>query len=301
MERDDVDWMLLTDAAARGRAQLASGDAAAAERTLAGALELWRGEPYADWPDAAFAAAERRRLDEVRSTALAALMEARIALGRHDEAIADLERAVFVEPLREDWWRLLMLALYRAGRQADALATARRARTVLAEELGADPGPALRAMESAVLAQDPALDPAPLPRQDVPAVAGERCPFKGLAAYQVADAPLFQGRRRLVSALVGRLVDAPVVVVSGPSGAGKSSVVRAGLVPALAGGSVTGSETWEAVVVTPGRTPVDVLAPLTGEVPPSAPVLLVCDQLEELWARGSTRASARPSSTPCWA
>jgi DNA-binding SARP family transcriptional activator/WD40 repeat protein len=288
VDRDAVDWMRLTDAAGRGRAQLSSGDAEVAAATLAAALDLWRGEPYADWPDVPFAEAERRRLTEVRSTVHAGLLEARLALGGHAEVVADLERLVTVEPLRENWWRLLMLALYRTGRQADALAAARRARSLLAEELGTDPGPALRAMETAVLTQDPELDlvASRAPRGGAPVAVAERCPFMGLAAYEAADAPLFQGRARLVSALVGRLVDAPVVVVSGPSGAGKSSVVRAGVVPALAGGALRGSRDWRPLVVTPGRSPVDILAPLTGENPPEVPVLLVCDQLEELWAPG---------------
>ena len=112
------------------------------------------------------------------------------------------------------------------------------------------------------------------------------CPYKGLAAYQVADAPLFHGRQRLVDSLVARLVDTPVLVVSGPSGAGKSSVVRAGLVPALADGALPGSQEWRPVIVTPGPAPVDGLADLTGEAPPRDPVLLVVDQFEEVWAPG---------------
>jgi DNA-binding SARP family transcriptional activator/WD40 repeat protein len=292
--REDIDALHLGDLASRGRAQLATGDPAEAERLLSAAVELWRGEPYADWPDAPFAETERRRLGELRTGALAGLLEARLQLGRLADALPELEALVTADPLREDWWRLLMLALYRAGRQADALAAGRRARALLADELGAEPGPALRAMEAAVLAQDPALDlpqppsrePAPPPRDAMPPVVGERCPYMGLAAYQVADAPLFHGRRRLVSALVGRLVDAPIVVVSGPSGAGKSSVVRAGLVPTLAGGALADSRSWQVLVVTPGRAPVDALAPLTGTDPPTVPFLLVCDQMEELWAPG---------------
>jgi WD40 repeat protein len=211
--------------------------------------------------------------------------------------LPDLESLVADEPLREDWWRLLMLALYRAGRQADALAAGRRARAVLADELGSEPGPGIRRMEAAILAQDPALElvterASALPVADIgtgTAVTGT-CPFMGLATYQVADAPLFHGRTRLVTSVVARLVDSPVLVVSGPSGAGKSSAVRAGLVPALAAGALPGSAAWAAEVVTPGRRPVDVLAGLTGESPPAAPVLLVCDQFEELWAAGADPA-----------
>ena len=287
LDRDSVDALRIGDLAARGHARLASGHPAEAEFLLRAALELWRGEPYADWPEAEFAGAERRRLGELREGAVAALLEAQLQLGRHAEVLPRLEQLVATEPLREDWWRLLLLALYRAGRQADALAAGRRARAVLADELGVEPGPALRAIEAAVLAQDPALDRAP-PAAPVPegAPAPGSCPYKGLAAYQVDDAPLFHGRRRLVSSLVARLVDASLLVVSGPSGAGKSSAVRAGLVPALARGALPGSAAWRPLLVTPGGSPVDVLAGLTGDPPPGQPVLLVCDQFEELWASG---------------
>jgi DNA-binding SARP family transcriptional activator/WD40 repeat protein len=286
--RDDIDAVRVGDLATRGRAQLAAGDPVEAERLLGSAVELWRGEPYADWPDAPFAETERRRLSELRSGALAGLIEARLQLGRHADVLPELESLIAADPLREDWWRLLMLALYRAGRQADALAAGRRIRALLAEELGTEPGPELRRIEAAVLAQDPALQAAtrgPAPAAPRPALRGA-CPYKGLAAYQVDDAPLFHGRRRLVAALVGRLVDASVIVVSGPSGAGKSSVVRAGLVPALGRGALPGSEAWQPVIVTPGRSPVDVLAAMAGDSPPAVPVLLVCDQFEELWAPG---------------
>jgi WD40 repeat protein len=148
-------------------------------------------------------------------------------------------------------------------------------------------------VEAAVLGQDPELDgPAPvgLGLGVRPPSDGTVCPYKGLATYQEADAGLFRGRARVVSGLVARLVDAQLIVLSGASGAGKSSLVRAGLVPALAAGALPGSAEWRAVVVTPGRRPVDALAELTGPVPPDSGVLLVCDQLEELWAAGVERA-----------
>src|SRR3954454_14618670 len=157
-DRDDVDALRFTDLAARGRAQLGAGDVLGAVRTLSEALTLWRGEPYADWPDAAFANAERRRLAEVRAGALTALLEARLALGEAAAVVPEWERLLADDPLQEEWWRLLVLALYRCGRQGDALAAAQRARRVLAEELGTDPGPRLRAVEAAVLAQDPSLE-----------------------------------------------------------------------------------------------------------------------------------------------
>ncbi|TFV91549.1 hypothetical protein E4P40_05845 [Blastococcus sp. CT_GayMR20] len=283
VDRSSIDALHIADLAARGRARLASGDPGEAERQLCAAVDLWRGEPYADWPEATFAETERQRLDGIHAGAVAGLLEARLELGRHADVLPELEALVTAEPLREDWWRLLMLALYRAGRQADALAAGRRVRALLAEELGTEPGPGLRQAEAAILAQDPALESEPELSEPLPVLAGA-CPFKGLAAYQVDDAPLFHGRRRLVAALVARIVDASVVVVSGPSGAGKSSVVRAGLVPALARGALPGSGAWLPVIVTPGQHPVDVLAELTGESPPAGPVLLVCDQFEELWS-----------------
>nr|WP_239522028.1 BTAD domain-containing putative transcriptional regulator [Geodermatophilus sabuli] len=294
VDRQDLDALAFGDLTARGRAALTAGDAAGAGELLTAALDLWRGEPYADWPDAAFAGAERRRLAEVRDGARTALAEARLARGEAAALVPDLERLVAEQPLREEWWRLLVLALYRSGRQADALGAARRARSVLAEELGADPGPALRAVEAAVLAQDPDLDATPAPAT-APATAAAQpapgaCPYLGLRAYEAEDAGLFAGRERVVATLVARLVDAPLVAVSGPSGAGKSSVVRAGLVPALGAGALPGSDGWRPVVLLPGRHPVDGLAGLTGEDPPPAPVLLVCDQFEELWAPGMVPA-----------
>src|SRR5215213_10027619 len=158
LDRSSIDALHVGDLAARGHALLASGDAAGALRELDAAVGMWRGEPYADWPDAPFAAAERGRLGEVRAGALGGLLEARLQLGRHAEVLPELERLVAENPLREDWWRLLMLALYRGGRQADALAAGRRARALLTEQIGADPGPALRDMETAILTQDRRLE-----------------------------------------------------------------------------------------------------------------------------------------------
>ena len=115
LDRASIDALHIGDLAARGHARLAAGEPEEAERQLRAAVDLWQGEPYADWPDAPFAEAERRRLTEVRAGAVAGLLEARLELGRHAEVLPELERLVTDDPLREDWWRLLMLALYRAA------------------------------------------------------------------------------------------------------------------------------------------------------------------------------------------
>ena len=134
---------------------------AAALGLLDKALGRWRGQAYAEVADEPWARPEAVRLDElrvhVRERRVAALLE----LGRPDAAVADLEALLLEHRLREESWRLLVLALYRAGRQGDALAALQRARTVLVEELGLDPGPGLRDLEAAVLAQDPGLLAAP--------------------------------------------------------------------------------------------------------------------------------------------
>jgi DNA-binding SARP family transcriptional activator/WD40 repeat protein len=286
-EREGIDALRFADLTVHGRARLSTGDAAGAARSLSEGLGLWRGEPYGDWPDAPFADAERRRLAEVRITGTTSLLEARLALGQHADVVPEIERLLADDQLQESWWRLLVIALYRCGRQGDALAAAQRARRVLAEELGADPGPELAAVEAAVLAHAPELDPpgrGVTVEPPVSAADAAPCPYKGLATYQASDAAVFHGRRRLVSSLVARLVDTPVVVVAGPSGAGKSSVVRAGLLPSLARDALPGSGGWPAVVVRPGRRPVDALRELTGYAPHDVPVVLVCDQAEELWA-----------------
>jgi DNA-binding SARP family transcriptional activator len=142
----------------------------AAER-LACALELWRGEPLAEF-DHEFARAEATRLKELRTTARELRGEALLALGRYAQAVIELEAAVARHPLREQLRGQLMVALVRSGRQADALAVYRDLRDVLVDELGVEPSAALRRLELAILQQDEALPwPAP-PRGGAPAAGG---------------------------------------------------------------------------------------------------------------------------------
>jgi DNA-binding SARP family transcriptional activator len=127
-------------------------------RLLRSALALWRGEPLAGLELGAFAAAEASRLEELRTAAREALLEAELDLGRHAQVIADLEALVTEHPLRERPTALLMLSLYRAGRQAEALEVYHRARDRLVGELGIEPWPELKRLETAILRHDPTLD-----------------------------------------------------------------------------------------------------------------------------------------------
>ncbi|MGW7696326.1 BTAD domain-containing putative transcriptional regulator [Streptomyces asiaticus] len=123
------------------------------------ALSRWRGPAYAEFADEDWARGERSRLAELRLHAVERQAEARLALGRAAEAVPDLEAHLAEHPWREGAWRALALALYRTGRQGDALAVLRRARTLLVEQLGVDPGPELRRLETDILGQAPHLDP----------------------------------------------------------------------------------------------------------------------------------------------
>ncbi|HEX7301289.1 BTAD domain-containing putative transcriptional regulator [Lentzea sp.] len=127
---------------------------------LDGALALWRGPAYAEFADEHWARAEADRLTELRLVAVERRAEALLGVGRAAEAVADLRAHLAAHPWREKAWSLLALGLYREGRQADALESVRSARAALAENLGVDPGPQLRALEADILAQAPRLTPA---------------------------------------------------------------------------------------------------------------------------------------------
>ena len=128
------------------------------------ALSLWRGQALADLGDEPFAAAEIQRLEELRLRATEQAIDEDLAAGRHAELIAELDALVAANPLRERLHAQRMLALYRAGRQSEALEAYREARRVLVEEIGVEPGAELQRLQGAILAQDPALD---LPRGEV--------------------------------------------------------------------------------------------------------------------------------------
>ena len=169
LETAPAGYQLVTDAEAvdlfefirlseEGRTALGAGDAARAADTLRAALALWRGAPLADLSWEPFAQSEIVRLEELRLAALEERIDADLALGRHGQLVAELERLVAEQPMRERFRAQLMLALYRSGRQADALAVYQRARRTFVDELGIEPSDSLRRLERAILAHDPSLN-----------------------------------------------------------------------------------------------------------------------------------------------
>jgi len=176
------------------------------------ALETFGGEPFADFRAEAFAQAEIARLAELRLEALEERIDADLELGRAAEVVTELEALARAEPQRERVHELLMLSLYRAGRQADALGVYRELRRTFSEELGIEPGPRLRSLERAILAHDPALAPErvplKLPRQRLPSPPH---PLIGREAELLAVEDMLLG-------------DARLVTITGAGGSGKTRV-----------------------------------------------------------------------------
>jgi DNA-binding SARP family transcriptional activator len=168
IEPDGLDLHRFERLVDEGRRLLARGLAAAASERLYAALSLWRGPPLADFAYENFAQTAIARLEELRLATLELRIDADLALGRQDELVGELEALVAEHPLRERLRTYLMMALYRSGRQAEALDAYQEARRTLVDELGIEPSSALQELERAILQQDPALD-APAPAR-VPAV-----------------------------------------------------------------------------------------------------------------------------------
>jgi predicted ATPase len=193
---------------AGGRA-LARGDYSTASTRLRAALALWRGSPFAELADDLFAQSEIARLEALRLQALEGRLEAELALGRHDHLVAELEALVVEYPLRERFWSQLMLAQYRAGRQADALLTYQTVRELLVERLGIEPGAELRRLQAAVLAQDGGLELAAADRAEPP----------GNLPSPIAT---FIGRDRDLAAIRELARRSRLITLVGVGGAGKS-------------------------------------------------------------------------------
>lgn len=207
----------LVEAARRAR----PSDPATAAAALRDALALWRGDVLADLRDVAAATAAHVRLTELRRTALYERIDADLALGRDAELVPELEALVADDPLRERTRGQLMVALYRSGRQADALAAYEAARRMLADELGLDPGPELRALEAAIL------------RQDLPPPA--RPPDRSVSGTLPAQLTSFVGREDDLAGVSALLRERRLVTLTGAGGSGKTR-----LAVEVAGGRLTG-------------------------------------------------------------
>jgi predicted ATPase/DNA-binding SARP family transcriptional activator len=222
---DELDALQFEEWAAHGRAALERGEPAAALHHLASALSLWRGPALADFAYEPFAAADAARLEELRISAIEDRVDADLALGRHREVVGTLDGLVTEHPLRERLSGQRMLALYRSGRQADALRAYQSLRKRLAEELGIDPSPALQQLEAAVLAQDPALDSVGVQASAAASEATEERPLP--AAFHRRDRVPFVGRDDERARLTSSWAEATrgslqLVWLSGEPGIGKT-------------------------------------------------------------------------------
>lgn len=218
--RSRVDALRFTDQVAAARAA-ADSDPVAAARLYWEALAAWRGPPLVEFGDSAWAGPEAARLAELQLAAREELVDLELAAGRHAKVLGELEELTSAHPLRERLHGRLMLALYRSGRQADALAVYQRARTVLDAELGLVPGADLRGLQEAILQQRPDLaapDPGAstrAPKAPAPTLVQHRLPAR-LTSFLGRESDL----RRVGELLqTGRLV-----TVTGPGGVGKTSL-----------------------------------------------------------------------------
>ena len=278
---DEIDAIRFERLAEQGRRFLDAGRPGDAGAVLKEALGLWRGAAYQDHRYTVFGTSEGERLEELRRSALEDRVDTRLAAGEASKTIPDLEGMIRDEPLRERRWGQLMLALYRAGRQAESLEAFARARTILVDELGIEPGPDLQRMQAAILAQDPVLERGWPSALAEPMSSTDVCPYKGLARFETSDAAFYFGRERLIAEGVGRLASGRFLALVGASGSGKSSLMRAGLLHALEAGAVPGSEWWTVSLLRPGEHPLESLnAGLPLQRSPTRTVLAI-DQFEE--------------------
>jgi len=234
VESERIDLRRFEDLAAAGHDALAAGDARGALGALERALELWRGEPFGDLAYEAWAIPEAARLSELRLAVMEDRLDAELSLGRHGDLVGELELLVARHPLRERVREQLMLALYRAGRQAEALEVFQDARRRLVDELGLDPARSLQELHQAILRQDPGLE------RPAAADASEG-PDPELLGR---EAELGRLREALDAARGG---SGRLAILTGEPGIGKTSLAEAlARAAAAAGAAVVWGRCWEA-------------------------------------------------------
>lgn len=230
VDPDEVDATTAEEEARAGRRALEDGAIERAEETLQRCLARWSGVPLGGVGDAAFAAAERARLDALQLDATVMRVDAALRLGRHRSVATDLQRLVETHPFEESLWQQWMLVLYRSGRQGEALRAYERLRSTLVGELGIEPSPEVRALHRQILAQDPMIA---APGAQAGPVAGARAPVPPVGSPEATvgrDAEL---------AAIGRLVASGAggaLLLFGEAGVGKSHLVEHALALAVAAG-----------------------------------------------------------------
>jgi predicted ATPase/DNA-binding SARP family transcriptional activator len=219
--RDDVDAQAFEDSVSDGRTLREEGQLSEAANRLSSGLALWRGRPIPELSDHLIGLNAATRLEELRRTAEEDLFGLRLDLGEHIELVSELEYAVAAEPLRERRWGQLMLALYRSGRQAEALRAFRRLTSTLDTELGIAPSAELSHLEESILLQKPELDWAPT-------AGAQRAPTRtsggqsGRRHNLPAPVSSFIGRARDVEHVAELLHTTRLLTLTGPGGAGKT-------------------------------------------------------------------------------
>jgi DNA-binding SARP family transcriptional activator len=216
VQHDEVDALHFARLAGEARAGLRDRPPGAVAVTLRSALALWRGAPLGEFLDHDWARREASRLSELHLAAVEDRFDVDLSMGLHADVVEEIRGMVGAHPFRERLWGQLMLALYRSGRQTEALAAYADARKVLAEELGLDPGPDLAALERAILAHDPDLAAPPTQVLDTP-----RLP----AADMPAPLTSFIGRHEQLAAIRSLLNESRLITLTGPPGVGKTRLI----------------------------------------------------------------------------
>ncbi|HEY5108492.1 MAG TPA: BTAD domain-containing putative transcriptional regulator, partial [Acidimicrobiales bacterium] len=303
-----VDAVRFEDLVERAVSSLAAGDPEGANTELFAALGLWRGEALSDFAYEVFAATESQRLDGRRLEALELRIDTDLALARHAQVVAELESLVATHPLRERFWAQLMVALYRCGRQSDALAAYGRVRRTLVDELGLEPGQELQVLERQVLEQSAGLVLPGLPpgagqfaRSRAP---GDRATNRGIPLpdrLRIRPDVGVIGRTdqtRVMAVAAGRVAAGAgraVLLVSGEAGQGKSTVVAEAARAAFDDGACVLSGHCEEDVTSPYQLFVETLGHYAAHAADDELVAVVDDHVAELAALLPSLARRVPS------